>query len=600
VQKSKSLRTLFAVAGVAACALVSLPARAASPQSLSALVNAQPALGTSQLSSQGLSELMVHVEWPGTDDLTISVESAYQHGSSLSQTKVRFDKSLTVVVPVDPSMRYSSELAVVVRDHSGFELGRGRASTGTFDSPIVVSLDPRSTVADALSGSRIEFVAPQSYSTNKTIKQIVIAHPPVADGLIRAPEHATGYHDATLVLAKDTTIDALTPSARNALLEWVKLGGHIAIEETAHDAARGFDRRGGRTVALGGGTVFAFSAGEDAANARAVTEEVRRSAEQRGTSFVADPTGNGYQFDSMRRTLDPNENFRPALGVAALLLIAYAIVVGPLLHRRARKRKKPMELLYTMPIASASAFVLILLLGVFTKGLHGRSRRLTFVDLTSGESEGNARTFRAFYSNRSSSFDIDASSKGALPRLVHTGLGGEGEETLRVDGDTATLSNVTLPPWQTAVVIDDGRGSIDGAIDVDYTSVHNGTPYTLRNVFVQQGEGACTFFTKISAGDKVAFSSGAPVWNGCAAGSIYTPRQPAVYQISSMVPREESQDFSDVWNAVINQAGQVDVVPPNETVLFAEVEGKKGPSFDSGLYVDKSRTLVRVRLGGYR
>jgi hypothetical protein len=259
-----------------------------------------------------------------------------------------------------------------------------------------------------------------------------------------------------------------------------------------------------------------------------------------------------------------------------------------------------MELLYTIPIASASMFALILGLGVFTKGLHGRSRRLAFVDLNAGEAEGGARTFRAFYSNRSSSFDIEASSKGALPRLVHSGLTGEGEETLRLDGDTATLANVTLPPWQTAVVVDDGRGSIDGAIDVDYGDVHNGTPYTLRNVFVQRGDGNCNFFAKIPAGAKVALTSGGAVWNGCAAGSMYTPRQLSVYQISSMVQREEQQDFTDVWNAVMTQAGQVDLVPSGETVLFAEVEGKKGPSFDSGLYVDKSRTLVRVRSGGIR
>ena len=598
----RALRTLSAIAGVAACALVSLQATpaAAQTQSTGALVVAEPALGTAQLSPQGYSELMVHVEWPGADDVSIAVETMYPQGSALAETKARLDRSLTIVIPIDTSTRYSSELAVVVRDHGGHELGRARAATAAKDEPLVVALEPSSAIGNGLNGTRIEFIAPLSYSNAKSLKQISVIHPPVADGLIRPPEHAAGYHEAALVLAKDTTIDALTPNARAALLQWVKLGGHVAIEETTHGAAPDFTRSVGRTMALGGGSVLAFPHGEDGAAVRVVTDEVRRSVEQRGTSFIDDPTASSYQFDQMRRALDPNENFRPALGVAALLLVAYSIVVGPLLYRRARRRKNPLELLYTLPLASAATFVLILGLGVFTKGLHGRSRRLTFVDLTSGDADGAARTFRAFYSNRSSSFDIEASSKGALPRLVHNGITGEGEETLRLQGDTATLANVTLPPWQTAVVVDDGRGTIDGAIDLDYVDVHNKTPYSLRNVFVQRADGSCTYFSKVPAGAKLALESGAVVWNGCLSGGAYTARQVATYQVASMVPREEMQDFNDVWNAIATQAAQTDLIPAGETVLFGEVENKSGPSFDSGLYVDKTRTLVRVRSMGGR
>ena len=33
--------------------------------------------------------------------------------------------------------------------------------------------------------------------------------------------------------------------------------------------------------------------------------------------------------DEVRRALDPNENFRPALGFAAILLVLYSVFVGP-------------------------------------------------------------------------------------------------------------------------------------------------------------------------------------------------------------------------------------------------------------------------------
>jgi hypothetical protein len=599
VRKEKPLRAFLGIAGIVACAFVSAPAAAQfDAQRASAFVVAQPALGTSFLSAQSYSELMVHVEWAGSDDATISVEAPYGQTTPIAETKVRLGHPVTVILPVDTSSRYSSDLSVIVRDHRGVELGRAHASTVAKDAPIVVALDEHSDVATRLNGERIEFVAPLSYSNNKTVKQISVVHPPTADGRIQPPEHAMGYHDAALVLTKDTTLDALAPAPRAALLEWVKLGGHLAIESTSHDAARDVQRVVGGTVPFGGGTVYAFAPGEDSASARGVSDEVRRASESRDTSFVDDPSANGYQFDQMRRALDPNENFRPALGMAALVLIFYSIVIGPVLYRRARKRKKPLELLYTLPLASAAAFVLILGLGVFTKGLHGRSRRLTFVDLTSGEAEGSARTFRAFYSNRSSSFDIAASGPGALPRLAHTGLSGEGEETVRLEGDTATLANVTLPPWQTAIVIEDGKSSIDGAITIDYTNVDNRSPYSLRNVFVQRADGSCNYFATIPANSKVAIGTGSSVWNGCMSGGSYSARQISVYQVGSSVPHDQSQDFNDIWNAIVAQAPQTDLVPSGETVLFAEVEGKKAPSFDSGLYVDKSRTLVRVRASG--
>src|SRR5262249_25305043 len=92
-------------------------------------------------------------------------------------------------------------------------------------------------------------------------------------------------------------------------------------------------------------------------------------------ALVAFPHGSGernnYRVDEVRRALDPNENFRPGLGISALLLVIYSIVAGPVLFLRAAKKGKPLRPLLWAPVFSVAAFGAIVLVGLAGKGCRG-------------------------------------------------------------------------------------------------------------------------------------------------------------------------------------------------------------------------------------
>ena len=97
------------------------------------------------------------------------------------------------------------------------------------------------------------------------------------------------------------------------------------------------------------------------------------------------PPGRGQQRSTnlyeVHRALDPNENFRPALGIAAILLVLYSIAAGPARRSCARASAgRPLDPLVWAPVASATCFALIVVVGLAGKGWSGRARHLALVE----------------------------------------------------------------------------------------------------------------------------------------------------------------------------------------------------------------------------
>src|SRR5205085_2527536 len=113
-----------------------------------------------------------------------------------------------------------------------------------------------------------------------------------------------------------------------------------------------------------------------------------------------------YGLEAVRRALDPNENFRPALALAGILLVAYAIAVGPIAFLRASKRKRPLEPLKWVPALSLVTFGLIVLTGMAGRGWRGRARHLALVESASGSELGTVRRFRGFFASRSEALAV--------------------------------------------------------------------------------------------------------------------------------------------------------------------------------------------------
>ena len=89
---------------------------------------------------------------------------------------------------------------------------------------------------------------------------------------------------------------------------------------------------------------------------------------------------------------DPNENFRPALGIAAILLVLYSILAGPVVFLRSHRRcARPLDPMVRVPVASATCLALILVDGLAGKGCSGRARHLSLVGGGGGPARRAAR-----------------------------------------------------------------------------------------------------------------------------------------------------------------------------------------------------------------
>jgi hypothetical protein len=61
----------------------------------------------------------------------------------------------------------------------------------------------------------------------------------------------------------------------------------------------------------------------------------------RRAATISLPAGTGLRWhddDRVRKFLDPNHGFRPSLGIAAVLVVIYALLVGPVAFARTRGR----------------------------------------------------------------------------------------------------------------------------------------------------------------------------------------------------------------------------------------------------------------------
>src|SRR5262249_30374111 len=119
-----------------------------------------------------------------------------------------------------------------------------------------------------------------------------------------------------------------------------------------------------------------------------IVELVSKSWDRRAAQVFPHGSGDRRMVDLKegRRALDPNENFRPALGVAAILLVLYSIAAGPLTFIRATKKGRPLDPLVWAPACAAIAFGLIVLIGLAGKGWRGRARHIALVEAGAGMS----------------------------------------------------------------------------------------------------------------------------------------------------------------------------------------------------------------------
>ncbi|HEY1954738.1 MAG TPA: hypothetical protein VGH28_03985 [Polyangiaceae bacterium] len=313
--------------------------------------------------------------------------------------------------------------------------------------------------------------------------------------------------------------------------------------------------------------------------------------------------GGPGKTDDVRRALDPNENFRPALGFAAILLVLYSILVGPVNFLRAKNRGKPLRPLLLAPAFSATAFGAIVLMGLGVKGWRGRTRHLSLAETGSGQSRAAITRFRGFYTSETRSLTISASDRTSVLDVLSSDSVMDDKALVRVDRDGFSLDNITSLPWQTLVVRENGFVDLKGPVTITTTAsstdVKNGTGATLLDVLVWVPADGVRYFASIKNGDTVSATTGKLVENAAtrrttAAGTFTVhPFDPST--VAAMLASKDGDRITKTWSPMTTVAGDaVDWFPDDEDVVLAEVEGGERVKTDNGLPVENDRMLLRV------
>jgi hypothetical protein len=318
------------------------------------------------------------------------------------------------------------------------------------------------------------------------------------------------------------------------------------------------------------------------------------------------PPGSGDRASDpyeVHRALDPNENFRPALGIAAILLVLYSIFAGPVVFMRAHRRGRPLDPLVWVPVASAACFALIMVVGLAGKGWSGRARHLSLVEAGAGMTRGTVRRFRGFFASQTRAMQVRATDPGSVLQVMNVDSRTGTTPVLRIDKQGAALENLTSLPWQTVVVSEDGITDLGGGVAIREKAdgsvvVANHTTHELRSAIVWAPKAGATWFQSIPAGDTVLSTSGrsmfSPSGRRVGKSGVRDVHEMDVAHLSAILGRA-GDEMTPLWTAMTSASGSsTDWWPDDVPVVVGELKGGEGTKSDGGLRVESDVLLVRI------
>jgi hypothetical protein len=313
----------------------------------------------------------------------------------------------------------------------------------------------------------------------------------------------------------------------------------------------------------------------------------------------------------IRQTLDPNRTARWGIGLAGLLICAYAVLAGPIAFARAKKKNRPLRALVWLPVLSLLTFLAIVGLGFIAKG--GRSvRRLALVEVGAGMQTGVVRSYRGFFSPSAQEIDVGLSARTGMLTL-------EREETtafgLVLDGDGLRLTDVEGTPGQTVVVREDALENVGGGVSVtrgpgaQEITITNRTNRNLRGLVVKLPDDSFWFEPKLAAGQSIGSSAlgkapnGFSFWVGHPTTPLGAPAPPVdFYDLQSFFTQGRESELGEAWFAfAMSLPSDAMWFPQGVPVILAELESDGARARDSGVPLKGQRTLLRVvGFGGER
>ncbi len=200
------------------------------------------------------------------------------------------------------------------------------------------------------------------------------------------PSDWRGYTSLDQLMITDTEWLALLPAQRSAILEWNRLGGHLFIFSLDADGSAVLKKLGLEPRRSQGTISLMTWDGKDVPVRQVVVASDRPERFLRNSSAGLVRAMNRSEWP-LAEVLGPGEN-NPI--VVVLILLVFAIVVGPVNLFVLAKPGYRHRLFVTIPVISLGAS-LLLLLGIFiSDGMGGNGQRILFMDLQSGNSERRA------------------------------------------------------------------------------------------------------------------------------------------------------------------------------------------------------------------
>jgi hypothetical protein len=324
--------------------------------------------------------------------------------------------------------------------------------------------------------------------------------------------------------------------------------------------------------------------------------------------FLAVPHGavfpDEYRMNSVFKVLDPNQSSRWAIIVAAVLLIAYSVLAGPVNFTRAARKQRPLRALWVLPALSLVTFLMLVVLGVAAKGWSGKARHLTMIEAAAGMAKGTACRYRGFFTSGSRQLTVRATDVSSVLDTATEPRAGA-SRSLVVDRDGVQLVGLSTMPWETLVVREDGFASLGAGLSVtrdanDEVVLTNRMARDLRAVLVIEAAPAAGsprkvyFFPRLRDGESKRASEGTPVpfepWSTSSTRISESDLAPIRRELEG-----ESSGLVTAWSALgTTSERNVDWWPEDVPIVLAQVDGGEGDWTDSGLRLDSDRVLLRV------
>ncbi|NOY93945.1 MAG: hypothetical protein GXP55_22405 [Deltaproteobacteria bacterium] len=600
-------------------------------------ISAEGLFGDSVGMPSGDSMLRITLHNRGTTNLSGSLEVANGFGGSVPPHRMRLDLPPGATRLRLFPIRRDGMSSPVVRYRVGRrELGRSSVNLPYGGAAGVVVMAESSSLRVSLDGMSIERQDPYGGVRNVSPPLGDVAMAPLTgDPLL--PDQPLGWGGVELFISEASLLERIGPAERRALAAWVRGGGtllvfprteadlHLAYlrewvgditrREVGDEGAPRYARAStlvpensssvvligdshttaeefGLSAPFGFGRVFVASydmAAPDVARGTAPPELVRAilsRPKQRGVSAplfspgVDDTDGLSWtptvDRQAMRSALDPNESFRPALGLVAVVLLLYVFAVGPLNFSWVERRGKPVLALLTTPIVAALCLFLLLAVGYIGKGTRMRYRRVQIAELREADSLGTTRIYTGLFAARPVSFDLEPAPLGNLyPALVDDAVK---PEWVDVSDGRARLRDMRAALWETAFLREDGTFDLGGSVTFEregarLARVQNHTPHALLGAVVIDAAGSVYEVGDVPAGGEASIPMAASS-SVDANSTFYGDTDPRLGQLARALGLDPDEELdTDALFGVARLVGSITTAPLPSLWARLENEG---------------------------